>query len=877
MGIPRLFKQICSRYPMTKTTLDQRPNYKCNNLFIDATALLIEAMKANPSNESDPSVVSEAMIEDCLFLFNSLVHLIQPTDLIFISIEGSYPNAKLWQGRQREYLRKVTKFPPNKPIATLCLDYEQRMIDYFKEKAKTDEFWGRTKIIYSGIFEPGEAEQKFINYIRTERSKPSWNPNQKHCIFTPDSDLILLALQTHEPFTTVCYTNYLWNRNPGFANVHGTILHMTPESLNLIDINLLREFLMFDMKSHDERIIDDFIAIMTVLGTDFYPHPDLGMFSIDLLVKCYHSRESSEYIVKNGSYNMPVFKDFLLTILNKVAESRNLSYDDYCEEELEKFTKRNCSPELERELSYSVLDAFNWTLTCYTSGIPSWGWAYKSYFAPPLCLVAEYIDDYKPSFRTDDPLPCGLYDLFISSRPKPSLLPENLFALRETDPYMKEILPSTENIEKDEFSPEGTTIMKVATVDYARVMKLFKDNCKDIPEKFKKFLETRDAVELKTGEKICCTKSNTTFRPINLSKKIPESVSLISSFYYIIQTTEEKTKFGVEKHIKAVPEIPSVSSAEILSFYGKIFYVNWPYRTPAVVVGSSSNPEGKTVAGFELPAFEPIASVQLLDSTLSHTIGKPFDYPAGLLIPIEKQVAFNRGETVTDSFIKEAYDDRDDWISIGKIAHEQNIQTKYLLNAVRGVYLDYSSYSLQLLGKNYVIPGFTKLIKFAADKPPTVYVSKDVVPNIVKYVKTVPEKFLENPLITPPDYSVIDIAAPLILELAYKTPWIASQNTASLSWRTFRKIEEQKDKVLTKDRIIKYKGFTSNFRLGQHVMIITDKTVAPKGTIGTVVANDPIYKELWLVCHDFEDGFKYVNTLESRSGLVVSYTHVMAL
>ena len=869
MGIPALLKQICKRYPMVKTNLDKRPNYSCNNLFIDATCFLIEAVNINPENEKCKTMLSADMLDDCFFLFNSLVHLLQPTDLIFISVDGPPPNAKTWQSRQRRYGRKSSKLGCYKPISPICLAYERNLTSFLEEKAKTDEFWRRPNIIYSGSKEPGEGEHKFINYIRSERSKPSWKPNQKHCIFTPDNDLILLALQTHEPFITVCYQNYKWKRFPDNENIHRKALCVTPEAFNLIDINLLREFLMFDMKSHDERIIDEFIAIALVLGTDFYPHPDLEMITIDTLIKCYHSRQSKDYISVDGSYNMQVFKDFLITMLNKVAESRNISYDKYCEEEMEKFVKRGLSEQQEKELSHSVLDAFNWTLNYFVGGVPSWGWAYKTYFAPPLCLVAKNIDDYEPNFRKNDKPPTLLYSVFTSSSPKRALMPDDLFDVRKNDPYMQEILLPKDKIEKDEFSTDENPVLKVATIDYERTMNILKTHTKKLPDKLKWVNRIFNAYEIKTGKKVPCTYSPAPFKPVNLSNKIPEGISNINSLRYVIQETED--------HVSIVPEICEVSSFELLSYFGKVFYVNWPYNVPAVVVGSSINPEENAVAGFNLPKFAAIVSVQLLDNTLSHTIGDPFNYPAGLLIPMKEEVTIKKGETVSDEFAKEVYDDESEWISINEIANDKEIDAKHLINAISGVRMNDTSYSLQLLGQNYVIPGFTKLDKSKSDEPSQVYVSKDIVPKIVNYVQTIPPEFLEEPTISSPDDSVIDAAVPLILELQYKTPWNGSQNAQSLNWKTFQEIEQQRGTLLEKKKNVTYKGFTKDYKLGQHVMIITDKTVAPKGTIGTVVVNDPINKELWLVCHNFDDGIKYINTLNSRSGLIVSYTHVIPL
>lgn len=74
---------------------------------------------------------------------------------------------------------------------------------FVRKKQTEDAAWQRMRVILSGHDVRGEGEHKIMEHIRMARLQPDYAPNQRHCMYGLDADLIMLALVTHEPHFTL--------------------------------------------------------------------------------------------------------------------------------------------------------------------------------------------------------------------------------------------------------------------------------------------------------------------------------------------------------------------------------------------------------------------------------------------------------------------------------------------------------------------------------------------------------------------------------------------------------------------------------------------------------------------------------------------------
>lgn len=197
-------------------------------------------------------------------------------------------------------------------------------LQYFLQlKLNTDPLWQDLTVIYSGHEVPGEGEHKIMDYIRSARSQPGYDPNTSHCLYGLDADLIMLSLLSHEPrFTLLRETVTFGPRKipKGKKGQEYQFFHLSVlrDYLDL-EFSVMKPSLQFEYSL--ERVIDDFIFLGLLVGNDFIPClptfyiPNGGL---SILFHAYKQTLPSlgGYLIEDAVINLERCQKFFATLVS---------------------------------------------------------------------------------------------------------------------------------------------------------------------------------------------------------------------------------------------------------------------------------------------------------------------------------------------------------------------------------------------------------------------------------------------------------------------------------------------------------------------------------------------------------------------------------
>lgn len=233
MGVPALFRWLSKKYPkIISPVVEERPD-EFDNGDGTKTSIPVDARKPNPNGEEfdnlyldmngivhpcshpedrPPPATEEEMMLAIFEYTDRVVNMVRPRKLLMIAVDGVAPRAKMNQQRSRRFRsaqeakekdKQAEEFramlrangqleddgkeaapktwdsnsiTPGTPFMDLLAASLRYWCSY---KSSTDPAWEKLKVIISDATVPGEGEHKIMNFVRSQRSSPTHDPNTR--------------------------------------------------------------------------------------------------------------------------------------------------------------------------------------------------------------------------------------------------------------------------------------------------------------------------------------------------------------------------------------------------------------------------------------------------------------------------------------------------------------------------------------------------------------------------------------------------------------------------------------------------------------------------------------------------------------------------
>ncbi|KAG5511155.1 hypothetical protein JKF63_07097 [Porcisia hertigi] len=464
MGVPKFFRWVAERFPSVITPFKDSPP-PVDNLYLDINGIIHNCTHPNDVDATRRSPTEKEMIQAMFAYLEKLFNAIQPRKYFLLAVDGVAPRAKMNQQRQRRYragyemmvareeaLAMGEEVPEEKDVfdsncitpGTPFMVRVSKEFQYFiTMKLSTDPAWQGCQVIFSGHDCPGEGEHKIVDFIRRRKMQPNYDPNETHCMYGLDADLVMLALATHEPHFVLLREVVTFG--PGSRKererqeedeakglVKDKAYHKADEFV-LLHISVFRDYLQLEVKecllktkggsaSFDfERVVDDFVFMCFFIGNDFLPTlPTVGINdgSLPVILRLYaeHLLSKGKYLTHKGEIDWRN-AEVWLNELGKL-EYETLRRRQQEEAEFQKNrARRNPTHEVDtttpmpiasilefkqryygekhgfnegwdansnnmRELRMHYVEGLMWVMHYYYQGVPSWKWFFPHYYAP---------------------------------------------------------------------------------------------------------------------------------------------------------------------------------------------------------------------------------------------------------------------------------------------------------------------------------------------------------------------------------------------------------------------------------------------------------------------------------------------------------------
>lgn len=291
MGVPNFFAWLLKKYGYNQLMITNTEK-RAKRLYLDSNCLFhpqcFKLLKYYP-DETNVDELESRMIRRIINYIKYLVQLIDPSELLYISVDGVAPIAKIGQQRKRRYrgvddnilknnIMRKHKIPHNEKWSNIVITPGTDFMDRL-DRAITEYCKGikHIKVIYSSYHVPGEGEHKILQHIKSLE-----DIEDPIIVYGLDADLIFLSLASGKN------NIYLLRESAqlGMKHVEEELydpIKDVAEELMFVPIDIMKNLYNTEFREMIKGVnsaldvdgtnfINDFIMLCFLLGNDFLPH-----------------------------------------------------------------------------------------------------------------------------------------------------------------------------------------------------------------------------------------------------------------------------------------------------------------------------------------------------------------------------------------------------------------------------------------------------------------------------------------------------------------------------------------------------------------------------------------------------------------------------
>ena len=316
MGIPSFYRHLVKTNPsLIRQTCTKLPSVLALDLNCAIYHCLAKLQKKTPYKVENRQEFEDTLIKMVIQYIVKLRDHVQPTNILYVAVDGVVPMAKIRQQRMRRFKSVWVSAEEARIKGTTDIGWDRnaitpgtRFMDLLTERLVA---WGSAQVglktVISGVDQTGEGEQKIMSYLRGLDSVPG-----EVVVYGLDADLIILCLWH--------FQEYGWSFKLLREEVEmkgGVKLNdRGEENLLYFDIDKLASILT----DRWDVSLRDYVGAMSFLGNDFVPHGltlCIREDGIDKLMEILVRINKPLVVLKDGSW---IYDSTVLTeVLKEVA------------------------------------------------------------------------------------------------------------------------------------------------------------------------------------------------------------------------------------------------------------------------------------------------------------------------------------------------------------------------------------------------------------------------------------------------------------------------------------------------------------------------------------------------------------------------------